>query len=77
MNYELNLTTSRLRRTPPIHCVAGGELGLTHGLNRTTKRTRTTGMTKTTKTTGATRGNGLIANTARCVIMYIYLRINY
>lgn len=21
-------TTSRLRRTPPIHCVAGGELGL-------------------------------------------------
>ena len=30
MNYELNLTTSRLRRTPPIHCVAGGELGADH-----------------------------------------------
>ncbi len=28
MNYALNLTTSRLRRTPPIHCVAGGELSL-------------------------------------------------
>ena len=40
MNYELNLTTSRLCRTPPIHCVAGGELGLTHGLNRTTGATR-------------------------------------
>ena len=61
---------------PTIHCVAGGELGLTRGLNRTTRTTKTTKTTRTTEATRTTRGNGLIADTARCVIMYI-ITLNY